>query len=62
MGDARTYYEAWEDAEVVIQEMKEKIRIMRNALQELASYDETPDRRPMIEDAKEALDKVEDLG
>ena len=62
MGDARTYYEAWEDAQLVIEELKEKVRIMRNALEELSSYDETPDRLPMIEDAKEALDKVDDLG
>ena len=62
MGDARTYYEEWEDAQIIIQDLKEKVDIMRNALEDLSRYDETPDRMPMIEEAKEALEKVDDLG
>jgi len=61
MGDARTYYEAWEDSQIEIEDLKEKVRILMDCLKDLSFYDETPDRLPMIEQAKETLDKVDDL-
>lgn len=56
------YWEEYQDAELFIEDLKEKIRILRAALEDLSNYDETPDRIPMIEEAKEALDKADDLG
>lgn len=59
MGDARTYYEELQDAEIAIEVLKEKLRILEDCLGDLIWYDETPDRLPMIEDAREALKKAD---
>lgn len=56
------YWEEYQDAEIACEVLREKLRILQVCLEELIGFDETPDRLPMIEEAKEALRKADAVG